>query len=221
MLRAVIFDFDGTLADTVSAIREGVNLTMRKYGFAEHTHDQIRSYINNGARMLIKRAMPSEEREDEALVDRVLADYDELYGTVYMHTDRAYDGVAELIGELHRSGLRIGVLSNKQDLFVKRLAEQVLLPNSFDAAQGVIAGQPTKPHPYLAGRLFEALGVSPEECVMVGDSDVDILTAKAAGMRHIGVSWGFRTREQLLASGATAVADTPRELRRMLLAMQA
>lgn len=220
MLRAVIFDFDGTIADTISAIREGVNLTMKKWGYPEHSHEEVQSFVNNGARQLIKRAMPEGVRADEALVDRVLADYDTLYGQVYLHTKKAYDGIPELIRELHEGGLKIGVLSNKQELFVKNLSAQVLYPGSYDTAQGMIAGHPAKPHPYLSQLVADRLGVSPKECVMIGDSDVDILTAKNAGMTHIGVSWGYRSHEQLLASGATDVVDTPAELKQILIALQ-
>lgn len=218
---AAIFDFDGTIADTIAAIREGVNLTMRKNGFPEHSHEAVQSFVNNGARQLIRLSLPAQLREDEATVDRVLADYDALYATVFRLTDRAYDGMPELIAELHTRGWRIGVLSNKQDVFVKALSEQVLLPGTFDAAQGVIAGQPTKPHPYFPQRIADALGVALSDCVMIGDSDVDLKTARNAGMRHVGVSWGYRSRDFLLQIGAQSVADTPGELRQMLLDMEA
>lgn len=216
MLRAVIFDFDGTIADTVSALREAINLTMRKHGYPEHTEKEIQSYINNGARELVRRAMPEGLQKDEALVDRVFADYNEDYGRVYMHTDRAYDGIPELIRDLHEQGLKIGVLSNKQHVFVQKLSKQVLLPGTYDTAQGVVAGKPTKPHPYLSRLVAEDLGVRPEECVMIGDSDVDILTAKNAGMTHVGVSWGYRDEAFLRAHGAENIAHTPAELKEIL-----
>lgn len=213
MIRAVIFDLDGTIANTISAIREGVNLTMEKYGYPKHDDAAITSFINNGARELIRRAMPAEYREDEALVSRVLADYDALYGTVYLHTDRTYDGICELVAELHDSlGLKIAVLSNKQDPFVKALTAQLLPTCHCEAAQGVIYGKPTKPDRYLADLVAQKLGVSAEECVMVGDSDVDIRTAENAGMTHIGVSWGYRDEAFLRERGAKRVAATPAEL---------
>ncbi len=213
MIRAVIFDLDGTIANTISAIREGVNLTMEKYGYPKHDDAAILTFINNGARELIRRAMPAEYREDEALVSRVLADYDALYGTVYLHTDRTYDGIGELVAELHDSlGLKIAVLSNKQDPFVKALTAQLLPTCHCEAAQGVIYGKPTKPDRYLADLVAQKLGVSAEECVMVGDSDVDIRTAENAGMTHIGVSWGYRDEAFLRERGAKRVAATPAEL---------
>ncbi len=212
MIKAVIFDLDGTIANTISAIREGVNLTMDKYGYPQHSDDDILSFINNGARELIRRAMPAQFRQDEDLVTRVLADYDALYGTVYLHTDRPYDGIPEAISALHARGLKIGVLSNKQDAFVKGLAAQLLPKGTYDTAQGVIHGKPTKPDPYLSNLVADAMGVSPEECVMVGDSDVDIRTAENAGMTHVGVSWGYRNEEFLRERGAKLIAHTPVEL---------
>lgn len=212
MIKAVIFDLDGTIANTISAIREGVNLTMDKYGYPQHSDDDILSFINNGARELIRRAMPAQFRQDEDLVTRVLADYDALYGTVYLHTDRPYDGIPEAISALHARGLKIGVLSNKQDAFVKGLAAQLLPTGTYDTAQGVIHGKPTKPDPYLSNLVADAMGVSPEECVMVGDSDVDIRTAENAGMTHVGVSWGYRNEEFLRERGAKLIVHTPVEL---------
>ncbi len=211
MIKALIFDFDGTLADTIPALCEGVNLTMRRFGYPEHTEDDIRRFINNGARMLIRRSMPHPDCDSEETVSRVLADYNECYGLVYHHTETAYEGVAELISRLH-SSYRIGVLSNKQDEFVKKLCRQVLLPNSYDAAQGAVEGHPTKPDPYLPLLVCKELGVSPEECIMIGDSDVDLRTAENAGMLHIGVTWGFRSEQFLREAGVEHLAHTPREL---------
>ena len=216
MIQAVLFDFDGTIANTIPAIREGVNNTMRLYGYPEHTDAEVLRFINHGARELIRQAMPAEEATNPAQVDRVLADYDAQYRAVYLQTREAYAGVPELIDRLHRSGYRIGVLSNKQDEFVKQLSCQVLLPGSYDSAHGVAPGQPPKPDPYIPALIARELGVSPAECAMVGDSDVDIATAVNAGMTHIGVDWGYRDRSFLLAHGATRIAHTPDEVERFV-----
>lgn len=213
MLKAVIFDLDGTLANTIAAIREGVNLTMELYGYPTHTDADILRFINFGARELIRRAMPDPHRSDEKQVSRVLADYNRLYGTVYHHTDRCYNGMVEAVRAMHDMlGLKIGVLSNKQDLFVQRLTQQLLPEGVCEYAQGVIDGKPAKPDPYLSRRVAEVLGVELCTCAMVGDSDVDIRTAGMAGMTHIGVSWGYRDEAFLRANGAKTVAHTPAEL---------
>ena len=218
MIKAIIFDFDGTIADTIPAIREGVNATMRLRGYPEHSLEAIRSFINYGARRLIQSSMPAHLREDDALVDAVLQDYNRCYGEVYHHTETAYDGVAELIARL-RGSYKIGVLSNKQDVFVKRLTAQVLREGTWDAAQGVIEGLPTKPDPYLSEKIAADLGVSPSECLMIGDSDIDLLTAQNAGMAHIGVTWGFRSEEFLRDRGVQCFAHTPAQLEALITAM--
>lgn len=216
MIQAVVFDFDGTIADTIPAICEGVNRTMRLYGYPEHTEGAVRTFINYGARRLIAQAMPAEVRENPKEVDRVLTAYNREYGLVYDHTRAAYPGMAELIARLHDSGLRIGVLSNKQDAFVKRLTEQVLIPGSYDAAHGVGPDQPAKPDPFLSRLVADELGVSLESCIMVGDSDIDIQTAQNAGMVHIGVSWGYRDEAFLRAHGAALIAHTPNEVEALI-----
>ena len=215
MKKAVIFDFDGTIADTISAIREGVNMTMRLKGYPEHDHASILSFINYGARQLIRRALPVELQENDEIINETLALYDQCYGNVFLHSDRAYDGMAELIERLHKD-YKIGVLSNKQDTFVKQLSARVLKAGSYDVAQGVIPNRPTKPHPFLSEKVALDLGVLPEECIMIGDSDIDILTAKNADMAHIGVSWGFRSEEFLRQSGAARIAHTPEELEEII-----
>lgn len=216
MIRAIIFDLDGTLANTIPAIREGLNLTMKLYGYPEHTDAEVLTFINNGARELVRRAMPEALRSDEKTVSRVLADYDMLYATTYHHTNRTYDGIPKVVSALHARGLGIAVLSNKQDVFVKRLCAQLLPAGACDVAQGVVEGKPTKPDPYLSRLVAERLGVDTSECVMVGDSDVDVKTARAAGMAHIGVSWGYRDRAFLRENGAEAIADTPTQLLDMI-----
>ena len=217
MIRAIIFDFDGTLADTIPTLCKGINLTMSVYGYPIHTEAEVLEFINYGARELIRCAMPQALQTDESLIDRVLADYDKIYGEIFLHTDHCYDGMKALVQDLHGMGLKIGVLSNKQDRYVKALCQSVLLPDTYDAAQGVISGKPTKPDPYLSHLIAQRLAVDPSECIMVGDSDVDIKTAHNAGMRHVGVSWGYREDAFLRANGAEYVAHTPEELKKMII----
>lgn len=216
MIKAVLFDFDGTIANTIPAIREGVNNAMRLCGYPEHTDADILRFINHGPRDLIRQAVPAGVQADPELIDHALQIYNEQYGLVYDHTKEAYPRIPELIDRLHRKGFRIGVLSNKQDEFVRKLSGQVLLPGSYDAAHGVAPGQPTKPDPFLPRLIAQELGVTPAECVMIGDSDVDIDTARNAGMQHIGVSWGYRDETFLRAHGAVRIAHTPEEIEEIL-----
>ena len=215
MIKAIIFDFDGTLADTLPEIHEGVNMTMRILGHPEHSRESIKSFINNGARQLIRRALPAALQEDENTVDEALKIFEKCYGEVYLHTEKTYNGVKELVQRLHKD-YKIGVLSNKQDPFVKQLSAQVLAAGSYDAAQGVIPNHPTKPHAYLSEKIAADMGVATGECILVGDSDIDFLTAQNANMEHIGVTWGFRSEEFLREKGVTQIAHTPEELETLI-----
>lgn len=213
MIKAVLFDLDGTIADTIPAIAEGINMVMRLRGYPEHPEKAVLGFINYGSRELMRSAMPEELRTDEELVSAVLADYDRCYGTCYDHTTETYPGIPELMRALRDElGLKIGVLSNKQDMYVKKLCDQLLPEGLCSAAQGVIPGNPPKPDPFLSNRTASALGVEPSECIMIGDSHIDFYTAQNAGMTHIGVSWGYRSEEFLREIGATRIAHTADEL---------
>ena len=213
MLRAAIFDFDGTIADTIPALRRGVNLTMEHFGFPLHTNEDILRFINHGARDLICRAMPEHLQADKALLDRVFAQYQKDYGSTYLDTTCAYDGMIEAMTAIKETlGLTLAVLSNKQDPLVRVLCEQILPAGLCVCVRGVGADGLTKPNPTLTQVVLDALGARAEECVMIGDSDVDVAVAEKAGLHHIGVTWGYRSEEALRARGATRFAATPEQL---------
>lgn len=218
MIRAVIFDYDGTISDTLPCIAKALNRTMRELGFPEYTTDEVCSFVSFGARELIRCALPARLRADEAEIDRVLARYEQNCQEVYRQAPVLYDGILLLLASLHKH-VRIGVLSNKEDPILRRLCRQQLPANCIDAVQGVTEDCETKPDPVLTKKLTDALGVPPSDCVLVGDSDVDVATAKNAGMLHVGVTWGFRSRQALLAAGATRLADTPAALEELLLSL--
>ena len=211
-IKALIFDLDGTIADTIPAITEGINLTMKKMGFPAHTEDEVRTYINFGPRHLISEALPKEAKEaSPEIVDKALDIYNKMYAKTYIHTDRTYDGIPEILTKLSKK-YKIAVLSNKQDEYVKLLAKQLIPSGICLAAYGSLEGIPAKPEPTLALKLAKELGVDPSECVLIGDSQVDIKTARAAGFDILSVSWGYVTKEKLIESGAKRVIDSPREL---------
>ncbi len=210
-IKGLIFDLDGTIADTIEAIREGINDTMKHYGYPERSYEDVRCAIGNGARLLVKRCMPPEKAEDEVLVGEVFSYYHEAYKRTYLNTRACYDGIPETIAVLKKRGFRLAVLSNKQDEYTKGLISQ-LLPTDM---MTVVMGQsdlPKKPDPTVPCLIAKELGLEPEECAMIGDSDVDIETAKNAGMTAIGCSWGYRGREVLVDAGADIVLDQPTDL---------
>ena len=210
-VRALIFDLDGTIADTINAIRDGLNDTMRKYSYPERTYEDVRRAIGNGARSLVRLSMPEPDSADDALVTKVLASYDCSYARTYLHTRVCYEGMPEVVAELKSRGYRLAVLSNKQDPYVKGLIRQLLPQNEME----VVMGQtelPKKPDPTVPFLIAQRLGVPPFSCAMIGDSEVDIQTAKRAGMLAVGCSWGYRGREVLEAAGADVIVDSPMEL---------
>ena len=211
-MRAILFDFDGTIADTIPAIREGINLVMDELGYPKHTDEEVLTFVNHGSRELLRRALPEQYRADEEMVSHALALYDKHYMKVCYHTESAYPGVAELIGRLHKKGYAVGVLSNKQAPVLEKLVASLLPAGSYDAVQGVFPGAPVKPAPFLTNRILDRLGAAPCECVFVGDSDVDYKTAQNAGLTHVAVTWGFKSEAELRKVGATRFAHTAEEL---------
>ena len=206
--RVLIFDLDGTIADTIYSIRDGVNMAMNKYGFPERDYEETRAAIGNGARELIRLSMPVDNQGDPELVDRVLADYDAFYEQTYANIDGTYDGIDTAIRTLIERGYKIAVLSNKQDAYVKKIVA-LLFPNGEISYAMGQTDLPKKPDPTVPRIIASELGVIPEECAFIGDSDVDVLTAKNSGMYSVAVTWGYRPRSEL--SDADSLIDTADE----------
>lgn len=213
---AVIFDFDGTVANTVFAIAEAVNRMLRDLGLPERSTDEVLLFVGRGARELVRRAIGEPCDGNQERIREALAIYEAHYRETYRMTAHAYRGMKELISRLSDEGFAVAILSNKQDEFVKNLCRQVLEPGSFRIAKGVAPGDPTKPDPILSDFVAQTLETPPERCIMVGDSDIDLLTAQKASMYHIGVTWGFRSKEFLKAAGAEHLADDPDALYAMI-----
>lgn len=208
--KVLIFDLDGTIADTIPAITQGINLTMNEMGLPAHTEDEVRSYINFGPRHLITQALPEIIRDPDT-VDKALCVYNKMYSKTYINTNVCYDGIPEVISKLSEK-YTIAVLSNKQDEYVKALASQLLPRGTCAAAYGSLDGIPAKPEPKRALMLTDFLSVSPSDCILIGDSHVDIKTADAAGFEFIAVSWGYVSRDKLIENGAKVIIDSPYEL---------
>lgn len=207
-MKAVFLDFDGTIADTIPVLTEAVNAAMEALGYP--THHTVKDFINHGARELIRRAMPEEERTDEK-IDRAFDLYIQCYQKVYLHTEKPYAGIAEAVAKI-RPHARVGILSNKPDEMTQGLARQLFPNGEMDAVVGYEEGKPGKPDRYLSEKLARLLGVSLSDCLLVGDSDVDIETAKNVGMAFVGAGWGFIGTKALYAAGADVVAPTPGDL---------
>ena len=210
-IKALIFDLDGTLADTIPAIADAVNIVLEELGYPTHTQDEIRSYIGRGPHHLIRESLPQEVRVDEEIVNKAHKMYDSAYAKTYMNTVSLYDGMYEAILMLSKY-YKIAVLSNKQDEYVKNLVSQLLPEGICEIARGTVAGIPAKPDPTIALEIVEALGVSHYECMIIGDSDIDLLTARNAEMDCLSVSWGYVSKAKLIMTGAEEIITTPSEL---------
>ena len=213
--KALIFDLDGTLADTIGAIAEAVNMALERFSYPRKSEEQVRHAVGNGARMIVKRLMPPEEAENENKVSRVLECYDQMYAITHLHTTEMYDGIKEMIKSLSDAGFKIAVFSNKQDAYVKGLVEQFFPDGEVAIARGQ-TDIPIKPDPAGLNIILGEMGVSASECIFVGDSGVDIKTAENSNMDFIGVGWGFCGKEKLLELGADTVVEKPSEILQML-----
>ena len=182
-------------------------MTLSELDLPVRTEDEVRSFIGQGPRHLIARSLSS---DDASLIDRALKLYDEKYALTYMHA-HLYSGILESLSELSKH-YKIAVLSNKQDAYVKALVAQLLPSGICITSRGTLDGIPAKPNPSVALDLAAELGERPNECILIGDSEIDVLTAKNASFEILSVSWGYASRKTLYQHGAIDVIDAPIEL---------
>ena len=211
--KAILFDLDGTLLDTLRDLADSGNEVLAARGFPSHPVDAYRTFIGNGMMNLVRDIFPDGHRPDEGQeTDQVLAEYREAYGRNWKNTTRPYEGINELLDTLTEQQTPIGILSNKAHDFTEKCVDAFLSNWNWDVVLGAREGIPKKPDPAGAIEAAERLGVTATDCWFVGDSDVDMFTAVNAGMHAIGVSWGFRSVEELRAAGAEIVIQNPAEL---------
>ncbi len=214
--RVALFDLDGTVLNTLDDLADAANAVLAANAMPQHTKDEIRLFVGNGIRKLIERAVPS--GTGEALIDKVLGDFKTYYSAHCADKTAPYEGILEMLRALRAAGVRTAVVSNKADFAVKALATEYF-GDLFDMALGEdVAKRPAKPAPDMVYHVLEALGATPAEAVYIGDSDVDVLTARNAGLPCIAVTWGFRDRACLENAGATLFANTAKELQDLILA---
>ena len=209
--RAVLFDLDGTLLDSVADIAHAANEVLGNLELPTHPADAYRHFIGDGVAMLFRRALPADE-QDVALVDRCVADFRGTYARTWDVRTRPYDGIPELLDALTARGVPLALLSNKPEEFTRKCAERFLDRWPFRAVVGQREGVPPKPDPAGAVAIAGRLEIPAERFLYLGDTAVDMKTATGAGMRPIGAAWGFRPVEELWSAGAAAVIDHPGEL---------
>ena len=217
-MKAVFFDLDGTLIDSLADLGQAVNRMLADLGLPGHPVEQCREYIGEGARRLVERALPVAFQGDEVLVERALGLYQMHYEAGWRDQTRVYPGMDEVVERLAQGGVKLGVISNKPHRFTQLCVAHFFPQAKFELVLGQREGVARKPDPAAAFEAAAWFGVEIEACCYVGDSGVDMAFAKAAGMRAIGVAWGFRDREELWKSGASEVVEDAGALEKVLLA---
>lgn len=205
----VIFDLDGTLLNTLDDLRDSLNAILISKGFAPRSYEEVKRFVGNGARNLVRLSVPESCSEDE--VTLVLDEFKSHYNNNMKNKTRPYNGIMELLLDLHRFNYKIAIVSNKFDPAVKALAN-TYFGNLISVAIGETAEIKRKPAPDSIFKAVKELGSDLNHTIFVGDSETDVRTAKNAGIPCIGVTWGFRCREVLRSEGADFLIDTPREI---------
>lgn len=208
MVKAVIFDLDGTLIDTIYELANAGNYALTRMGCPTWTVADYRTFVGNGITRLLLRSLPEDRRAE---IDTARAYFDEYYDLHVLDNTPVYEGIPELLTELKSRGIRLVVNTNKAHVFAQRLIDHVF-PGVFEITIGEKIGYPRKPEPDAALALAEKLGVKPEECVFIGDSGVDLATAKNAGMISVLCSWGFVYKSVLMEMDYEHMIDSPLEL---------
>lgn len=214
--KAILFDMDGTVLDTLRDLNAAANTALAEFGFPAMSLDETRRRVGNGSRRLLELSLPEGTPDD--ILDRILAWYLPYYNAHANDTTAPYPGIAELLAALKAAGTPLAVVSNKPDRTVKELAA-IHFPGLLEIAVGEneAGGVRRKPWPDTLLTAAAALGVEPGDCLYVGDSEVDVLTAGRAGMDCASVLWGFRSRGELEAAGAKLLFETPQELKKFIL----
>lgn len=205
----IIFDLDGTLLNTLDDLGDSLNSALITHGYEPRTIDEVKSFVGNGVRKLVERALPIHSTEED--IEQCLATFVEHYNKNMRNKTRPYNGIIELLLDLNRYDFKIAIVSNKFDIAVKELAKEYF-GNLINVAIGESESVKKKPAPDSVFAAVDALGSDINKTIFVGDSDTDVRTAKNAGIPCIGVTWGFRTREVLRNEGADYLIDTPKEL---------
>lgn len=208
--KAVIFDLDGTLVNSIEDIADAMNTVLNSYNYPTHSYKAYENFIGNGIRSLVIKALPELHRDD-AQINSCFDAMMNAYRNRCTIKTKPYDGIIDLLDQLKSSELKMGVLSNKEDKLTKKVIS-ALLPNYFDPILGLKIEAHKKPNPVVALEICKTLNVQPEETIYVGDTTIDMQTANNANMLAVGVPWGFRDKKELVENGAKHILNHPSDL---------
>ena len=211
-MKACIFDLDGTLTNTLESMTYSVNLTLEEMGLSKITKDQCRLFVGNGARVLMEKSLKAAGDTDASRIEEGMEIYGRIFDQNCTYHVTPYEGIPEMLKALKDKGIQLAVLSNKPDRQTVKVVKAIFGEELFDYAQGQKEGIRRKPEPDGVWYLMEQMHVSKEECLYIGDSEVDAATGRNAGLKTIGVLWGFRDRKTIETAGADDLIDRPDEL---------
>ena len=208
--KGIIFDLDGTLVNSLEDIADAMNTVLKGLNFPTHTYDTYQYFIGSGLRNLVSKALPATNNSDEQIEVCFKCMINE-YREICTLKTKPYEGIVELLENLTSQNIKMAVFSNKADELTKKVASEIF-PNHFDTAVGLSTEVLKKPNPFEAIEISKKWNLKPEEILFVGDSDIDMQTAVNANMFPVGVTWGYRTEEELKSSGAKLVVNKASEL---------
>lgn len=211
MKKLVIFDLDGTILNTISDLGTAANYALSKNGFPTHSLASYPFFVGNGVKKLIERTLPEDARKEET-VDMLLADFKSYYNDHLAVFTKPYDGIVELMHNLKERGIKMAVASNKYQLAVDAIVSTYFSDIDFVSSEGQKDSVPIKPDPSIVFAILEKAGISKQETLYVGDSGVDMETARRACVDSVGVTWGFRQEKELKDSFATFIVDKPSKI---------
>lgn len=215
MFKVAIFDLDGTLLNTLDDLANACNYALNKFSFPTHEVEEYKKFIGNGIYKLVERAVPNNKKDKET-VEKVLEIFSEYYNEHMIDMTKPYEGIITLLDELRLKGIKLAVVSNKKHEFTMQIVEKYF-GDRFDIVFGHRESYKAKPDPVSVLEVIDKFNILKNECIYIGDSNVDIMTARNSGIECIGVSWGFRGKEELAKAGADYIADNIIELKDILM----
>ena len=212
MTKICVFDLDGTLINTLANIGGNMNRALVDFGLEPFPIEDYRYFVGNGSRNLTERALTARGKMTPAFFEEFYPHFFKIYSDEPDVNVNVYDEIPELLDALKKRGILVAVCTNKPNVAAQGSIARFFAEGTFDEVVGAVDGKALKPAPDGVFSILEKYGISPDEAAFIGDSDVDMMTAKAAGTRGFGALWGFRTAEELAAAGATALLSHPLEL---------
>ena len=213
--KAILFDLDGTLLDTLADISDSMNAALEKFGFPVHSYEDYRYFIGDSTNTLAVRAIPKEHQDSET-IKKCLEEMDAQYHKRWQDNTKIYPGIEDMLAEIEKLKLPKAVLSNKPDKFAQITINHFFEKFSFDVVRGVSPNLARKPDPTGALQVANELNIEPKDFLYLGDTNTDMITAIEAGMYPVGATWGFRDAAELLEYGAEALAEKPEDVIKIL-----